>query len=378
MAPNGGYLPSATSTFPSPVRGPSVAQRPVGSSMERKTLRGKLVHAWRNLTVEPLLACYLLPSALTALAVDNLNLEKACRVNLRYNATVCDALTARLVDDFRDQDIEAQRLVTQMAAWRNALRASLPALLALFVGSWSDRRARRKPLLLVPLAGELVTCGGLLLCTRFFAEWPLEVAGAVQGLFTALSGGAMVTIMAVFSYVGDVTSEEDRTFRIGVVNMCVFLCVPLGTALSGVLFKQLGFYGMFSLAAALYALGLVYGAFFLKEAKTPVPRPPDVGFARDFFDPRHVVETFSVALKRREDSRRLRLLLLIVLFVLVLGPSFGERLLALGRFRCNLGCKGCVSPQVKPWWRISSCGTGSSGTRSKPATSPPTPSSSTS
>lgn len=55
----------------------------------------KLRHIRQNITVEPILACYIIPSVLASLATQNLNLEKACRVNLAYSDDVCDALTRR-------------------------------------------------------------------------------------------------------------------------------------------------------------------------------------------------------------------------------------------------------------------------------------------
>lgn len=54
------------------------------------------IHTFRdNVTVEPLIMLFVIPSMLTNLATQNLYLEKACRVSLAYNNTVCDALTAR-------------------------------------------------------------------------------------------------------------------------------------------------------------------------------------------------------------------------------------------------------------------------------------------
>lgn len=61
----------------------------------RKTIGERMQCVWRNITVEPLLAFYIIPSVLTNLATQNLNLEKACRVNLNYDDVVCDALSRR-------------------------------------------------------------------------------------------------------------------------------------------------------------------------------------------------------------------------------------------------------------------------------------------
>jgi MFS transporter, PCFT/HCP family, solute carrier family 46, member 3 len=44
-------------------------------------------------------------------------------------------------------------------------------------------------------------------------------------------------LMGVFSYIADITTEEERTLRIGIVNLCFSLGVPIGMAFSGVLLK---------------------------------------------------------------------------------------------------------------------------------------------
>lgn len=64
-------------------------------SIESMTWREKCNFLRDNITVEPMLACYIIPSVFASLATQNLNLEKACRVNLGYSTEVCDALSAR-------------------------------------------------------------------------------------------------------------------------------------------------------------------------------------------------------------------------------------------------------------------------------------------
>lgn len=44
-------------------------------------------------------------------------------------------------------------------------------------------------------------------------------------------------LMGVFSYIADVSSEEQRTLRIGILNLCFSLGVPIGMAFSGILLK---------------------------------------------------------------------------------------------------------------------------------------------
>uniref|UniRef100_A0A0A9W4N6 Solute carrier family 46 member 3 n=1 Tax=Lygus hesperus TaxID=30085 RepID=A0A0A9W4N6_LYGHE len=294
-----------------------------GNEWKGMSVKQKLSKIFDNITVEPILACYILPNVIASLATANMNLEKACRVNLNYSQDICDRISVRNITGIEREEEEIQSLVVRMNYWQSILRSSLPALLIMFLGSFSDRTGRRKPFMLLPMSGEFMTSVGLILCTYFFYEWPMEVAGVIEGLFPALTGSWSTMFMAVFSYMGDVTTLEMRTVRLGVVSMFISLALPAGTLVSGVLYQAIGFYGVFATVAVMYVLGMTYGAFRLKEARTPTPLSGPV--CGEFFNPKHVKETFRVAFKSREGNLRTRILLVMVLSVTIFGPIYGEQ-----------------------------------------------------
>ncbi|KAJ9600011.1 hypothetical protein L9F63_009695, partial [Diploptera punctata] len=276
------------------------------SLLKKMTFRQKWNYILGNITVEPMLACYVMPCVLAMLATQNLNLEKACR------------------------EVEVQQLVAGMTVWKTMLQSSVPAMLMLFLGSWSDRHGRRKPCMLLPIIGEFMTCIGLILCTYFFYELPMEVAGVAEALFPAMTGGWFTMFMAVFSYIGDVTTMEMRTLRIGIVNLFVSLGVPVGMALSGILFDQIGFYGIFSISVSLYVLSFWYGYFRIKEEprekteqekkEQEIKKGRSCNFLRDFFDIRHIAETFRVAFKEGKHNRKMRVIMLMIACMVIIGP----------------------------------------------------------
>ena len=92
----------------------------------------KCRHIRNNITIEPMLACYIMPSVLAGLATQNLNLEKACRVNLNYSDVVCDALSARETSNYTEEEREVQSLVAGMQGWKTVLQSLMPCLLILF------------------------------------------------------------------------------------------------------------------------------------------------------------------------------------------------------------------------------------------------------
>lgn len=221
------------------------------------------------ITVEPILACYVMPSVLSALATQNLYLEKACRVNLGFEHHVCDALTRRQTANYTYEEEAVQTLVASVAGWKTVLQSFLPCGILIFLGAYSDKIGQRKFCMLLPIVGEFLSSIGLIVNTYFFHQLPLEIAAVTEAIFPALAGGWFTMFMGVFSYIADVTTEEQRTLRIGVVNLFYSLGVPVGAALSGILVRKIGLYGVFSLSASLYILSFFYGLYRIKEVKRP-------------------------------------------------------------------------------------------------------------
>ncbi|KAM8718996.1 hypothetical protein ACLKA7_011661 [Drosophila subpalustris] len=330
------YSPQASSMPPVQL-GPEKGKTTETTPPSTRSWREKLRLVANNITVEPILAAYIMPSVLSNLATQNLNLEKACRVNMAYGDEICDALTRRQTANYTLEEETVQQMVARMTAWKTVIQSLFPCLLILFWGSWSDRHRRRKPCILIPVVGEFLGVVGLMLCV-YFENAPMEAAALTEAIFPSLSGGWFTMLMGVFSYIADITTEEERTLRIGILNVCFSVGVPIGMAFSGVLLKQIGFYGVFSISAAFYVLAFVYGFFFLDE---PIARPEKTAQQKsllaDFFDKEHVVQTFRVAFKKGENQRRQRVILLMIVVMVIIGPMHGEMAVTylFTRFRFN-------------------------------------------
>ncbi|XP_013142269.1 PREDICTED: solute carrier family 46 member 3-like [Papilio polytes] len=303
-------------------------EKDVGDNWDDLNFIQKARHMFSLITVEPILACYVMPSVLSALATQNLYLEKACRVNLAFEHHICDALTKRETENYTMEEEAVQTLVASVAGWKTVLQSFLPCGILIFLGAYSDRVGQRKFCMLIPIVGEFLTSIGLIVNTYFFYQLPVEVAAVTEAIFPALTGGWFTMFMGIFSYIADVTTEEQRTLRIGIVNLFYSLGVPVGAALSGILVRKIGLYGVFSLSATLYILSFFYGFFRIKEVKRDdlniKPTNNCCEWLRDFFDIRYVKDTLMVAFKRGPNNRRLRVIMLVVVLCVVIGPIYGE------------------------------------------------------
>ncbi|CAI6344703.1 unnamed protein product [Macrosiphum euphorbiae] len=283
--------------------------------------------------VEPLLCCYIVSRTLLLLATQNLSLQKACSVNLQFDDDTCAALLAKsktnASEPLHGYEVATQQLVANMLSWQLVVQSTVPCALAVFVGSWSDRRRKRVPCMIIPVASELARIVGLVACVYWFDELRMEVIGVVEALPTSLAGGRMVLFNAMFSYVSDVTGEETKTVRIGIVNILSLVGMAIGTALSGITFQKLGFYGVYGVSSVLFIIGLLYGLVFIKEVspnkpENAIPQTRNNGLFNGFFNAKHIQEAFKVTFKDGPQNRKLKIIMLMCIAFLIMGPLNGD------------------------------------------------------
>lgn len=294
---------------------------------DKTTFSQKFKYIISNITVEPLLFLLLIPSVMNNLTTLNLNLEKACRVNLQFNTSICDAMVRRDPSGYSVfQEQETQKLVSKMTSIKMMIVGSYPTLLMLFVGSWSDRNGRRKPLIIMPIVGDLVGTICLYFCAYFFLDLSVEWSMMAETIPFALCGTWTCEFLGLYTYVSGLCNDQERTIRIGVVTMCQIISMTLGMMLSGVMIKMLGFKGVYILSSFLLALSLLYGIVVVKESniKTEKEKAEVENSIKDFFSFKHIKSTFNICFKKGANNRRSKMIVLMFLSFMVMGPLYGK------------------------------------------------------
>ncbi|XP_038210472.1 proton-coupled folate transporter-like [Zerene cesonia] len=292
--------------------------------VEKKTIFEKLSYLKSNTTVEPILAGLVIPSMLARLAIQNLNLDKVCRVKNAYGDEICDALLQKK-DNLSSYEAEVQQVISSIEAWKSVIQTSLPTILVIFMGAWSDRTGNRKLCILLPLLGELCVCLSNILSTYFFKEISVELTMFLEAFFPSITGGWVMVYLGVFSYISDITNPESRTFRVGLVNLCLTAGIPVGTALSGILLKLWGYYGVFTVSGLIYLITLLYGYFYLESRTKPGTEKVKPFKVSEVFS--LVKETAVVAFKKRDGNLRKKIVLTLSVVAIVYGPNHGERII---------------------------------------------------
>ncbi|CAH1100538.1 unnamed protein product [Psylliodes chrysocephalus] len=284
-------------------------------SFKEMKFKEKVSYIREVITVEPIIGSYVMASTLCTPTIFNLEFEKSCRSNLEFNDTVCEAVLSGQVENITEQNNEIQVLINNMHSWQLPMQSVMPLILILFLGSYSDRHRWRKPFLIMPLFGEMISITGLMLCVIFMKPWTLEVQGVFQLVIPSFFGGQPMITMAVFAYIADVSTIEMRTLRIGIVQIVIAAIVPATQLIAAHMFELTGYFGVFLTAGGLYIFGFLYGLYWIKEPHEPI-KTSEVGMLRDMFNPKHAIDTFNLVLKKTPGvNREYIMLMLLIVFI---------------------------------------------------------------
>lgn len=115
------------------------------------------------------------------------------------------------------------------------------------------------------------------------------------------------------------------------------LGAPIAIALTGILLPTIGIGGVFIVSLVLLAISFVYGLIFIKEsnAKYKYNSANDVigkrknkqsllEWLKDFFDMQHIRDAFRVTFRKGPYHKRTRIVLLMLMVFIVMGPTQGQ------------------------------------------------------
>jgi len=176
-------------------------------------------------------------------------------------ATIClDAMGIGLIFPILPRLLEAVTHTHDIAPWigiMTALYAVMQFVFAPVLGALSDKVGRR-PVLLISLAGAAINYAIMAFAPQL---WMLVLGRAIAGLTSA-------NVSVATAYITDISPEETRARRFGLLNAMFGAGFIIGPVLGGLL----GDYGLrlpFMIAAGLNAGNLLLALYRLPESRTP-------------------------------------------------------------------------------------------------------------
>ncbi|GFR57510.1 proton-coupled folate transporter [Elysia marginata] len=297
-----------------------------------------------NITVEPVLFLYMFANFLYFPTYQALIFNKVCIHS--YRESFCEELQHNKT--FKDDHkVEDDHVTSETSFWilksTIALTATSFFTTVLFLGPFGDKWGRKIPVIL-PCCGALFSSISALLNAKFMAA-PL-VYLIVGPVLNGLCGGFIACLMAVYSFVGHISSPANKMMRLGIVEAMVFLAGAVGVFVSGMMLEKEGYVVTFTLVCVANGVAIIYAAVWLDNVQaTNSEMLEREGCGQATL--RFLAETFQCMKKRRSGWTLPALILqVLVLDVLMLCTS-GDMDISLLYLREHLGFSQTMYGYVK-------------------------------
>ncbi|XP_050539849.1 tetracycline resistance protein, class A-like [Daktulosphaira vitifoliae] len=266
-------------------------------------------------TIEPMLFLYFLTHVLSSIVTTNMIYRKGCDPFATSEPDLRNYTCLR-VDS-------AQQDVAIINSWKLGIQEFIALVFIIFAGPWSDNHGcRRRPLMFIPVVGQIVGDAANLLFAVYWQEISPAVTGITYTLLTAVSGSTSCFFIGMYSYLSDITDNTNRTMRLGFAGAIVPFASTLAPILSGYLNVAIGFKNLFILNVILNIIGLFLGSLLIYESSEN-KRQIKSNY-KNTFSLKVVMKSVGTIFTERKSNKKLVLILMIITSPLTIAPFLGE------------------------------------------------------
>uniref|UniRef100_A0A1Q3FGF0 Putative transporter add1 major facilitator superfamily n=1 Tax=Culex tarsalis TaxID=7177 RepID=A0A1Q3FGF0_CULTA len=287
------------------------------NTTERNRL--ELERKYRWFILEPAILLLFYAWNVSSAVFTNQVVYQACTVTFGFNETLCAELgTENESAAAQELEKEVQPYTANVLMAKSLIESIIPALCSMFIGPWSDKYGR-KPVLLSTFIGSFFTYS--LVTTICFLSGRYQIDPwyyILAYIPAALSGGNCALITGVFCYITDVTSEQNRAVKMGVLEAAIFGGLLLGTLSSSYILQWTNATTVFGVAASGILVGILYIALYIEESIRPHElMDSSTSRLREIFRFELVADLFHTCFKRRPNFDRV----IVWLVIAALGAS---------------------------------------------------------
>lgn len=185
------------------------------------------------------------PSVAETVSYNDTALESVANMTMKAAEVLVETAQSRLYKMVCVAEEESQKLLATIKGIRTPISSFFPLIIVLFAGGYSDKYNIRKPLMILPMIGDMLAVVVLLIASIFMYQLPMEFSGYLEKIFPAITGNFTLMIMGIFSYLTAISKEEDRTFRFGLFSSMISV-IPILSFLAGPLYNALGYISEYS------------------------------------------------------------------------------------------------------------------------------------
>lgn len=259
------------------------------------------------LSLEPVYFLLCLAYEIVHLVDENLYLQKTCR-----NFTLSEPNLSTPCDNEKRGIEFVASVHSHYELWGGIITVTMIVL----TSAWSDKAPdRSKSSILILMWIELLQM--ISMCWQAYSwNWPVLAAVLTETIFWPILGIRVASII----YICNITTIEDRTFRLTLLHVLQMLSSLIGRGSSGYLMRNLGFFYSYMLCAVLVAISVLYGTIFMRkrtsENAADVTTKGCIKVSGEFFDVRSVIRAFNLVFGKQSGNERIIIILMSAISIL--------------------------------------------------------------
>lgn len=263
-------------------------------------------------SIEPVLFILMLNLFLMMPVNQQLVYQKVC-LNY-YNVSICKALGNAINESAKENVVQAET-----AKWNMyfTLSNSLPGIMStLYFGSLSDKVGRRSILIIAVVGETLCAISTLINSVYMYAPIAYLFFGS---LVSGVCGNVPAILMSVFAYIADITTTEERTRRITILDSLIFLAGFISNLIGGIMLQKFGFSSVYSVSVVLYVTVMIYIVFFLQESY----HPDELITMKIIFSGFKIMESIKLLTRKGSQYYRTKMYLFVISFFVLFFQIIG-------------------------------------------------------
>ncbi|KAG5683408.1 hypothetical protein PVAND_012692 [Polypedilum vanderplanki] len=240
-------------------------------------------------------------------------LKQSC-IQFGYEKSLCDVISENNKNTTKIEE-ELQPYVAKIKVVITILNSSVPAVLQLFLGSWSDKNGRKKVINSAALGFVLTHTSITAVC--YYSENILPLPAwifIICYIPVNFLGGFSSIMITTFCYITDICEKPNRPYHFTLVELMMVTSIFFGAILCSFILSMSNVIFVFTTATICTLLGAIIVIIFVDESIQIVQNSSSS--LKSILSTKHIIKMIRTCFKSRKLYGRSILLSLILIMTL--------------------------------------------------------------
>ncbi|CAF1202598.1 unnamed protein product [Rotaria sp. Silwood1] len=284
----------------------------------------KTIPWWNSISIEPVVFLYMLAIYVNIPTDEALLYRQVCYK--LYNISLCNSINEIKTNKtyiYENMEDIIQKYASIYVMYFNFIYSIPSIFIAIICGIWSDKYSHKIPMIFASIGCILSTIVNLFVSIIKY-NLSLEIL-FLSNLFLSLFGSTSTMFSIIYNYISHITTIENRTQRIAIIESCLMFGSTIGLILSGILIDLTNFQYCFLFIIFIHFINIIYIIFYVKEVIHP---NENIKLYKNFYEIlffcNDIKDSCRVLFKQREVNQRRYLLLALFGLLCSILTSIGE------------------------------------------------------